>query len=466
MTFQNPKEPDNRRSHKHMAEADRNRDPSLLQHDHEHLVQASDDIAESVAAMIYGACDMEAFYPGLVAEMTSQHTSKAAAHSLDELLERDKMREQDGFPRKIKLSKLFRPGRGGKSKIVVVPTATEEKLYHDTRPPKKDDDSDGGGGEAGGVGDAEEGEVIGEQPIHEPGQDGNGMGPGQGSGGDHEVGGDAYELGRVITEKFQLPNLKAKGKKRSLTRYNYDLTDRNQGEGQILDKKATIKEIIKTNIALGRIDGNKPIEPDKLLVHPRDMMYRVLSKELDYDSQAIVFFVRDYSGSMYGPPTELVVSQHVIIYSCLVFQYESRVETRYIVHDTDAKELPDFYTYSHSTVAGGTKVASAMRLVNKIVDEENLAADYNIYVFYGGDGDDWDSEGRDCVNELRHMLGYANRVGFTVARQSSAPSALERYLKNSGLLEQKPELVRMVTLNPNTDEETIIESIRELIAPK
>ena len=47
----------------------------------------------------------------------------------------------------------------------------------------------------------------------------------------------AYDLGRILTEKFELPNLKDKGKKRSLTRYTYDLTDRHKGFGQLLDKK-------------------------------------------------------------------------------------------------------------------------------------------------------------------------------------------------------------------------------------
>ena len=35
----------------------------------------------------------------------------------------------------------------------------------------------------------------------------------------------------------------------------------------------------------------------------------------------MVFFVRDYSGSMSGKPTELVVTQHVLIYSWLLYQY-------------------------------------------------------------------------------------------------------------------------------------------------
>ena len=58
----------------------------------------------------------------------------------------------------------------------------------------------------------------------------------------------------------------------------------------------------------------------------------------------MVFVLRDYSGSMNGKPTELVVSQHVMIYSWLLYQYERQVETRFILHDTEAKEVDDFYT--------------------------------------------------------------------------------------------------------------------------
>ena len=51
--------------------------------------------------------------------------------SIDELLERDKQREKDGFPRKIRVGRLVKPGKGGKDKVVVVPTTVEEKFIHD-----------------------------------------------------------------------------------------------------------------------------------------------------------------------------------------------------------------------------------------------------------------------------------------------------------------------------------------------
>ena len=52
--------------------------------------------------------------------------------SIDDLLERDKQREKDGFPRKVRLGRIFRPGKAGKDNIIIVPTVDEEKFYHDT----------------------------------------------------------------------------------------------------------------------------------------------------------------------------------------------------------------------------------------------------------------------------------------------------------------------------------------------
>jgi uncharacterized protein len=383
--------------------------------------------------------------------------------SLDELLERDKQRETDGFPRKIRVGKLIKPGRGSKDKIVIVPTTEEEKFIHHMAT----DEESGEGQSSGGTGQGEEGEVIGEQPVHQPGE-GEGTGAsGEGGGEAHEMESSAYDLGKILTEKFQLPNLKDKGKKRAMARYSYDLTDRHRGFGQVLDKKATLRKIIETNIHLGNIPEVSNIDTTGFLVSPKDKIYRILSREKDYESQAMVFFMRDYSGSMSGKPTELVVGQHVLIYSWLLFQYARQVETRFILHDTEAKEAPDFYTYYNSRVAGGTKVASAFRLVNQIVEKEGLQKDYNIYVFHGTDGDDWDTDGKTTIPEIERMLSYTNRVGITVARNSYSASRetdLERYMKLSGLLLKRPVDIRMDAMQDDADETRIIEGIKRLIS--
>jgi uncharacterized protein len=391
--------------------------------------------------------------------------SLSATRSIDELLERDKQREEDGFPRKIRVGKMIKSGRNGDDRVVVVPTTVEEKLLHDQVRANEEGEGDGEGEGEGGSGEGEEGEVIGEQPVRE--EKGGQGGAGQGGGEGHEIESDAYEMGRILTEKFQLPNLRDKGKKRSLTKYAYDLTDKNRGFGQVLDKKATIRRILQTNIGLGRIQPGAVIDPYDLLISPDDRVYRILSKEKDFESQAVVFFVRDYSGSMSGKPTELVVAQHVLIYSWLTFQYENQVKSRFILHDTDAKEVEDFNTYYNLRVAGGTQVASAYKLVNKIVEQENLERDYNIYIFHGTDGDDWDTTGKETLPELEKMLVYANRIGITIAENGygvSGGSEVEKYLKGSGLLESKRHLFRLDVMSKESDEGRLIEGIKKLIS--
>jgi uncharacterized sporulation protein YeaH/YhbH (DUF444 family) len=389
--------------------------------------------------------------------------------TLDELLEKDKKREQDGFKRKIRIGRIVKPGARGREKIIVVPTTVEEKFVHDDR--ILPDQPPGEGEPTGGTGDGEEGEVIGEQPVRpEDGEgegEGDGEGPGEGQGGEHEMEANAYELGKVLSQDFELPNLKDKGKKKALARYVYDLTDKNRGVGQILDKKATLKKIVETNMALGRIPDVSRIDSAGFVISPRDLIFRILSREKEYESQALVFFLRDYSGSMGGKVTQTVVSQHVMLYSWLVYQYERQVETRFILHDTEAREVTDFQKYYSYKVAGGTKVFTAFQMVNQIVEKENLARDYNIYVFYGTDGDDWEKDGKQTLEEIGKMLSYTARIGITVVKHTytgAKETEVEKYIKGSGVLDRHGHLIKMDVMPENVDDSRIIQGIKTLIS--
>lgn len=406
--------------------------------------------------------DTDTFVAIIQAMDEPQGSYTTRIRSLDDLLERDRLREEDGFPRKVRIGKLIKPGKGAQEKFVVVPTTVEEKFMHDSAPTPPEEEEP-----MGGAGDEAEGDILGEQPVR-PEQGGGSGTAGHGGGEGHEMESSAYDLGRILTERFNLPNLKEKGKKSSLSHYTYDLTDRNRGFGQILEKKQTLRRIIETNIALGNITDVTDIDTTRLLIDPRDRVFRILSRELEYESQALVFFVRDYSGSMDGKASEVICSQHVLIYSWLLYQFARQVETRFVLHDSDAREVPDFYTYYNLRVAGGTRVAAAYKLVNDLVEKESLAKDYNIYVFHGTDGDDWDANGEETLPELRRMLTYANRVGITIAEHtaygSRGATEVERYLKGSGLLEEKPELLRMDVMGEDADETRIIDGIKKLIS--
>jgi hypothetical protein len=82
---------------------------------------------------LYSYSDPDLFAQG----MPSAVLSMVAAQSLDHLLQRDLQREKDGFPRKIRVGKLVKPGRDGDDKVVVIPTTVEEKLIHD--PPEEEE---------------------------------------------------------------------------------------------------------------------------------------------------------------------------------------------------------------------------------------------------------------------------------------------------------------------------------------
>ncbi|MFZ2955949.1 MAG: DUF444 family protein [Candidatus Ozemobacteraceae bacterium] len=379
--------------------------------------------------------------------------------TLDELLDRDERREKDGFPKKVILGRIASP-RGKKS--VIVPSTVEEKFYHDNRPKNP-----GQGGEEGGSGDGKEGEVIGEAPLKQEGQ-GSGGGPGDQQGGEsHELDDSrAYDIGKALTEKFQLPNIQEKGKKSALYKFTYELTDINRKFGQILEKKRSLKNILRTNLLLGTFDPDNP-SFDRLVISPSDLVYRIVSPEKEYESQAMVFFIRDYSGSMYGETTEIVLSQHVLLYSWLLYQYQERVEKRFILHDTEAKEVDNFVSYYRLNNGGGTSIASAYKLVNKIIESENLASEYNIYVFQGTDGDDWDAEGKEAIPEIQKLLGTVNRMGITVVRNrpgGSGDTYIEQYLDKSKVLKSFPNLIRLSTLTPaNKSQDDLIKSIKQLV---
>ncbi|MBI2462709.1 MAG: DUF444 family protein [Candidatus Spechtbacteria bacterium] len=381
--------------------------------------------------------------------------------SLDDLLQIDAQREKDGFPKKIKIRRtLAGPGR-----IIMVPYVEEEQLIHGDFEPNEEEDDDFP--DIVGQGEGEVGDVIGYATLGDGEGDGDEEGddPRAGQGdGNHGVESEAYELGKKLSEEFKLPNLKDKGKKVPTDEYIFDLTDRHPGSGQLLDKKATLLRIVRTNVALGRADvGN--IDPAKLIVGPQDKIYRVLSRERVWKSQAIVFFLRDYSGSMMGEPTKAVVTQHLMIYAWLLFQYEGLVIPRFIVHDTGAKEVSAL-GYFRQSAGGGTLIASGYKKINEIVEGEGLARDYNIYVFQGTDGDDFD-DGTQAIPEIKKILGYVNRMGVSVMKGPWArdiDTRFEEYVKRANFIEQKDVFrIHKMSSRDVTDEENI-EAIKVLIA--
>ncbi|MDP3710243.1 MAG: DUF444 family protein [bacterium] len=402
---------------------------------------------------------------------------KMSLESFEDIVRKDKEREKDGFPRKIR----FRRVLAGPGKVITVPYVDEEHLVHGQFEPKNMEmntarsmqlPSDPDLGEVPGAGKGEVGDVLGEQPIGQgdgDGEDGDGDGtdPGDRAGdksGDH-LEEEAYTLGKRLSEELKLPNLKEKVKKFPTDEYTYDLTDRHRGSGQVLDKKETLKRVIKTNLALKRITKNRP-DPKKMIIGPEQRVYRVLSRERVLKSQAVVFFARDYSGSMWGEPTLALTSQHLMIYAWLLVQYERRVIPRFFVHDVEAREVTAKRYFGMSS-GGGTYIPSVYKEITKTVRGEGLES-YNIYVFQGTDGDDGDGEGEEAIPELRKILSYVNRMGVTLFKHpyyKDQKTIFEEYIEKSGIANMK-DVFRMHIMPSYYDVtyEMNIEALKALIA--
>ncbi|MDO8495294.1 MAG: DUF444 family protein [bacterium] len=396
----------------------------------------------------------------------------SAMEPLEDLISRDEDRVKDGFPKKIKWRRVL----VGSNKVLTVPFVEEERLLHGDSEPKHivssaqfndGNDEPDDLKEVPGSGSGEVGEVIGEIPIPRGGDvdgDGGDQQPGD-EDADH-IEEDAYTFGKQLSQKLNLPNLSEKRKRFPTDEYTFELTDRHRGSGQVLDKKETLKRIARTNLILGRVDPDN-MDPAEMLVADIDKVYRVLSRERIYKSRAIVFLGRDYSGSMYGDPTRALVSQHLMIYSWLLFQYEKMVIPRFVLHDTEAREVTPRQYFGLSS-GGGTVIASLYKKINEIVESEGLAEDYDIFVFQGTDGDDFERSG-SAVAELQKILSYARRIGVTLFKNpymkaSGQKTTFETYIEAAGI-HMRRDVFRMHSMPGfNVSDDMNLEALKVLIA--
>lgn len=344
--------------------------------------------------------------------------------SIEELLEIEKQRKKDGLPPRIKI-KVISTEKGN----LIVPYIEDERLIHSQFDPFLYE-QEGDLSNHVGSGEGEVGETIGYVKLEGEGEGEEGEGDGEekdrgGQGtAQHQISINIIETAKKLSQKYKLINLKDK-KKRSPTReYNYELTSINRKSGQVVDKKRTLKKVIETNILLGKIKSKEEISLSDLIIRPYDKIYRTLSKERLWKPQAVVFFVRDYSGSMHGEPTVVAVKQHLIIYYWLIQNYQGLVIPRFIVHDTEAREVKA-EEYFKAEAGGGTMIASAYQLINEIIEKEDLIK-YNVYLFQATDGDDFD-DGTQARPEIKKILAVVNRMGVCVLRSNQTTSIFEDY---------------------------------------
>ena len=102
-----------------------------------------------------------------------------------------------------------------------------------------------------------------------------------------------------------------------------------------------------------------PDEP-YIVFERRDKMYRSWRTVLQPQSNAVIVYMMDVSGSMGDEQKELVRLEAFWIDAWLRRNYEG-IESRYIVHDVRAMEV-DKNTFFHLREDGGTKISSCFQV--------------------------------------------------------------------------------------------------------
>ncbi len=249
-----------------------------------------------------------------------------------------------------------------------------------------------------GQGQAKPGDRIGR-----PQQEGDKQ---RGQGGNEE-GGIQYTLEFRIDdivdwlwEEMQLPNLEAKAGKAREDDWTREGWDR-RGARSRLDRRRSMKESIKRR---GGQSADSPSFTDD------DLRFRQLAKREQPTMQAVVILLLDVSGSM--GERERQISKTFFFWAIQGLRRQYRhLDLVFVAHTSDAWEFQEeeFFRVSGT---GGTVASAGLKKVREIIDARYSPSQYNVYLFYASDGENFPSDQPQANAALRNLAGDCNYAGF------------------------------------------------------
>jgi hypothetical protein len=260
------------------------------------------------------------------------------------------------------------------------------------------DNNDGGVGQGDG------------QPGDQVGDKGDGLGPGGTDPGNHilEVDLSLDELADILGEELRLPRIQPKGKQQITSEKDKYSGIRQSGPESLRHFKRTFRRALRRQIISGAYNPDNP----RIIFERRDKVYRSWKTVLKPQSNAVIVYMMDVSGSMGDEQKELVRLEAFWIDAWLRRNYEG-IESRYIVHDVRAAEV-DRDTFYHLREDGGTKISSAFKVAKELLERHYNPQEWNIYLFHFSDGDNSsESDSRECCRALKTtLLPMVNFFGY------------------------------------------------------
>ncbi len=233
-------------------------------------------------------------------------------------------------------------------------------------------------------------------------------GPGEGAGDGMLVDVDMEEVFKVLKEELELPDMKPKPNQTfEELRTVYNGLSK-VGPRALIHKKKTMLAAMKRLAAMGKLDELHKIPGiNKALpvITPvnDDRRFRQYNEIKVPSSNAVLFFMRDGSGSMNGDKTE-IVSDIAFWLNMYISKYYDKVQRVFIWHDYEAKEVSekDFFGLRDG---GGTRCSSAFSMMKNLIKERFDPVKWNIYGFYFGDGENSTPDNQEISKMLKSDLG-------------------------------------------------------------
>ncbi|MBU3158430.1 sporulation protein YhbH [Clostridium frigoris] len=268
------------------------------------------------------------------------------------------------------------------------------------------------GGVASGDGTEKRDQVIGKEKAQ-------GEGNGGAKAGDKE-GEDIYETEitledalNYLLEDLELPEMDKKKFSEILTENGLKRAGyQKHGINPRLAKKRTVAEKIKRQQAKNKalIEESKGDEIERLPFKNDDLRYHRVKKVLKRESNAVILCVMDVSGSMDTTKKYLARSFFFILSQFIQSKY-SNVEVSFIAHTTVAKEVNEV-DFFHKVESGGTYISSGLNKALEIIDKRYNPDNWNVYVFYVSDGDNWEEDNEKAIKAAKEICEVSNLFGY------------------------------------------------------
>ncbi len=203
-----------------------------------------------------------------------------------------------------------------------------------------------------------------------------------------------------LWETLKLPDLKPMPKttlsEDEFVREGWD----RRGARARLDRRRTVKEAVK----------RRAIQQNAVPFANEDLRFRQLVHRRKPATNAVVLFALDVSASMTDAERKLAKTFFFFVLQGIRRKY-GMVETRFIAHTTQAWEFSeaDFFQV---TGTGGTGASTAFDLAIRMIEAEYDPSQYNGYLFYASDGENFTEDRAAATAGLTKLTGLLNYVGY------------------------------------------------------